>query len=225
MQFNEKSAKFFKDNSYLLSTGFIDTNACEILYNHVKNNAKRLEWFERQRSPYDEDRWGKFNDTQAPGAFSLYGDPIMDSVLELGTTKLQYLTGIKLMPTYSYHRLYVQNNDLKRHKDRPSCEISATLCLGYDTSNLSKEHKDWNWPMFISKEDGGKGTPLHMKPGDIIVYRGCEVEHWREPYPGLNHAQLFLHYNEIDGQFQNVYDGRPLLGLPASYRNLNKIVD
>ena len=58
-----------------------------------------------------------------------------------------------------------------------------------------------------------------MKPGDMIIYRGCEIEHWREPLWGNNHAQAFLHYNEKDGEYDIPYDGRPLLGLGSEFRS------
>jgi len=72
--------------------------------------------------------------------------------------------------------------------------------------------------MFI-KEPNGKEIPVHMKPGDMIIYRGCELEHWREPYWGKNHAQVFLHYNEKGGQYDIPNDGRPLLGMPGTFRD------
>ena len=132
---------------------------------------------------------------------------------------MQTLTGKELVPTYSYHRLYTTGTELKRHSDRPSCEISTTLCLGYDVSNVdASKYPDWDWPMFI-KEKNGNEVPVHMKPGDMIIYRGCELEHWREPYWGKNHAQVFLHYNEKGGQYDIPNDGRPILGMPATYRN------
>lgn len=215
------SSEFFDKNHYVIAKDFINKETATILYNHVINNAKRLAYlYTTPDYVHNEGRWGTFNDSQAPGCFSLYGDPIMDSLLELGTQKMEALTGKKLTPTYSYHRLYETHAELKRHKDRPSCEISVTVCLGYNNSNLKgRADENWNWPMFVSKEVGGKGTPIHMSPGDVIIYRGCEVEHWREPFPGLNHAQVFLHYNEKDGKFNNIYDGRPLLGLPCEYRS------
>jgi len=133
------------------------------------------------------------------------------------------LTGLDLIPTYSYHRLYTQGTELKRHKDRPSCEISTTLCLGYDNSNVdATKYPDWDWPMFVGPKSGEKGTdgmPIHMKPGDMLIYRGDIVEHWREPLWGLNHAQVFLHYNEKSGQYNIAYDGRPVLGMPATFRS------
>ena len=135
------------------------------------------------------------------------------------------LTNKDLIPTYSYHRLYTQGTELKRHKDRPSCEISTTLCLGYDNSNVdANKYPDWDWPMFVGPKDGEEGTgglPIHMKPGDMIIYRGDVVEHWREPLWGNNHAQVFLHYNEKDGQYHIPYDGRPMLGLPANFKDKN----
>jgi hypothetical protein len=56
-----------------------------------------------------------------------------------------------------------------------------------------------------------------MKPGDMLAYWGTHMEHWREPFEGTNHAQAFLHYNDADGPFanQNLYDKRPLLGVPS----------
>ena len=57
---------------------------------------------------------------------------------------METMTSLELVPTYSYHRLYTTGTELKRHKDRPSCEISTTLCLGYDISNLD-DKKEWNW--------------------------------------------------------------------------------
>jgi hypothetical protein len=72
--------------------------------------------------------------------------------------------------------------------------------------------------MFVEEKDGTQ-IPVHMKPGDMIIYRGCELKHWREPYWGKNHAQVFLHYNEKSGPYDIMYDGRPLLGLPGTFRS------
>ena len=72
--------------------------------------------------------------------------------------------------------------------------------------------------MFV-EEEGKEPIAVHMKPGDMIIYRGCKLHHWREPYMGLNHAQVFLHYNEVKGNGNdNLYDNRPTLGLTANYR-------
>ena len=112
---------------------------------------------------------------------------------------LAKILGLKLLPTYSYHRLYTKGAELLKHTDRPSCQISSTMTLGYNS--------DYNWPMCVGDKK------IELKPGDCIIYRGCEVEHWREKFTGTNHAQVFFHWNEDDGKGEK-YDGREHLGLP-----------
>jgi len=215
------SVKFFEKNNWVLIKNFIDINMCNLLYHHVQLEATRLSFLENNYNSADEHIYGTFKDKQVLGSFAKYGDPIFDTLLNFSLEKMSELTGKNLIPTYSYHRLYITGNELKRHKDRPSCEISTTLCLGYDVSNIdSKKYPDWDWPMFV-KETNGTEVPVHMKPGDMIIYRGCEVEHWREPFWGKNHAQVFLHYIEKNGQYDIKYDGRPVLGLPATFKAKN----
>ena len=71
--------------------------------------------------------------------------------------------------------------------------------------------------MFVKTKDNNE-IPLHLETGDMIIYKGCEIEHWREPFKGNNHAQVFLHYNQKNGKFNIENDGRPFLGLPSSFK-------
>ena len=219
------AAKFFEENGWVKIDKFIDQNMANLLYHHTQLETTRLNWMLENDIPNNKNDHGWFDDHQAPGDFSKYGDPIMDTLLSLSLEQMQTLTGKELVPTYSYHRLYTKNTELKRHKDRPSCEISTTLCLGYDNSNVDASvYPDWDWPMFIKEKDG-RELPIHMKPGDMIIYRGCELEHWREPLWGNNHAQVFLHYNEKGGPYDIPYDARPFLGMSAEFRDERLIKD
>ena len=213
------AAKFFEEHGWVKIDRFIDKNMANLLYHHVQLEAARLNWFEENGIETNEDIEGTFSDTQAPGDFSKYGDPIFDTLLNLSLEQMETLTAKELVPTYSYHRLYTTGTELKKHSDRPSCEISTTLCLGYDVSNVDANiYPNWNWPMGF-KEKNGEEIFVKMEPGDMIIYRGCELEHWREPFWGKNHAQVFLHYNEKGGQYDIPYDGRPLLGMSGNYRS------
>jgi len=217
------AAKFFEEHRWVKIDKFIDRNMANLLYHHTQLETARLNYYDENGIQYNEDIDGTFTDSQALGDFSKYGDPIMDTLLSLSLEQMQTLTGKELVPTYSYHRLYTTGTELKRHSDRPSCEISTTICLGYDVSNVdANTYPDWDWPMFV-KENSGNEIPVHMKPGDMIIYRGCELEHWREPFWGKNHAQLFLHYNEKNGPYDIPNDGRPILGMPASFRDKKAI--
>ena len=216
------SEEYFKANKYLKLENLISNDVANLCYNYVKFEAARLELIESSflidKNKIDKGIWGDFYDPQSLGDFSKYGDLLFDTLLANVLDKIQNSVNKKLEPTYSYHRLYTTDSELKKHRDRPSCEISATLCLGYDISNI--DDKNYNWPMFIANSENEKGTPIYLNPGDCIIYSGCDLHHWREPFKGNNHAQVFLHYNEIDGQFKNnKFDGRPMLGLPKTLEN------
>ena len=217
------AAKFFEEHRWVKIDKFIDSNMCNLLYHHTQLETARLNYYDENDIPYSKEIDGDFTDPQAPGDFSKYGDPIMDTLLSLSLEQMQTLTGKELVPTYSYHRLYTTGTELKKHSDRSSCEISTTLCLGYDVSNVdASKYPDWDWPMFI-EEPNGQEIPVHMKPGDMIIYRGCELNHWREPFWGNNHAQVFLHYNEKGGQYDIPNDGRPVLGMPGTFREKSAV--
>ena len=176
----------------------------------MKNNKVNL------KNPF----MGTREDKQIPGAYSKYGDWIMETLLMYMIPIMKQRTGLELIPTYSYTRLYEKGNKLRRHKDRPSCEISTTLHLGGD-----------EWPIFLDPSGGNfvidefkeihkpgapKGVKIDLKIGDMLIYSGCELEHWREPFQGNVCSQVFLHYNHANGPFAktNLLDGRPLLGVP-----------
>ena len=150
---------------------------------------------------------GTWTDQQIPNTYSCYGDFVMDTLLVKMLPVMKQHSGLDLIPTYSYARAYKKGDELKRHKDRPSCEISCTLNLGGDP-----------WPIFIesSGEEGKEGTKVLLEVGDMLVYSGCELEHWREPFDGNICGQVFLHYNHVNGPFaeKNKFDGRPMLGVP-----------
>ena len=163
---------------------------------------------------------GRWDDPQVPGAYSIYGDFVMETLLMKVLPVMKEKTGMDLVPTYSYARVYQTGSELKRHKDRPSCEISTTLNLGGD-----------NWPIFIDptgsdnvideyknihKPGAPPGVEITLEPGDMLMYSGCELEHWRKPFKGKLCGQVFLHYNHANGRFakSNLYDKRPMLGVP-----------
>ncbi len=196
----------------------ISKQLAEFLYSYCVLASHRLNVLEEGLGigKVDKHQYGEFTDPQAPGDYSKYGDLVFDTLLYNLKDSMNKWTGMNLIPTYSYHRLYTTGTELVRHSDRPSCEISTTLCLGYDISNINKKvYSDYSWPMYI-KEKTGVEIPVQCKPGDMIIYRGCDLEHWRERFLGKNHAQVFLHYNDEDGEHNIKYDGRPFLGMSKS---------
>ena len=197
------------NKDYIKVEKFINRDMADFLYGYVLLEDKRLRTLKDSLWPHQTMEeyyvYGNFEDEQALGDFSNYGDLIFDTLLLGKVKQLSRITETRLVPQYSYHRLYTNGSELVRHKDRESCEISLTLCLGYDS--------DDSWPIWFEDSDG-KEVSVELQPGDMVIYKGCELDHWREPFKGKNHAQVFLHYNDATGKYgQQKYDGRWCLGV------------
>lgn len=204
---------FFNREKYVVIREFLSPEMCKVLYRYclMRTDATR---YKIDKSPelYSKDWDGKFGDSTLNEAFASYGDPMGDSLLELSLKDIEFFTGKRLLPNYSYWRLYMNNAILRKHTDRPSCEVSATLCLGYDVSNLAG---DYEWPIYFKRYKGTEEVPVTLNPGDMIVYQGCDLVHWRNKFLGNNHAQVFFHYSDANGPFKKVFDDRDLLGVAA----------
>ena len=213
----------FKKNHFLIIKQAISPKVANFVYNYflMKKQLGKTFFDTRYISPYTTE-WGSWTDEQVPNTYSHYGDVAMESLLLAVQPKMEKLTGLKLNPTYSYARIYKMGDVLHRHKDRFSCEISTTMNLGGD-----------EWPIYLEPkknvglpDDGfpaktdNKGTEVVLKPGDMLVYKGMILEHWREAFIGQDCAQVFLHYNNIKskGADENIFDARPHLGLPAWFK-------
>lgn len=129
------------------------------------------------------------SDAFVPGTPAGYGHPCMERVLQQLLPAIEAATGRALFPTYSYFRVYRKGDLLRRHVDRPACEISFSLCLGYQGVD--------DWPLWLNGPTGTSAASL--RPGDGVVYKGVELEHWREPFTGEAAAQVFLHYVDQKG--------------------------
>ena len=214
----------FKKNHFLVIKEAVDPKVANFVYNYflMKKQVARTFFDTRYTSPFTTE-FGVWNDEQVPDTYSHYADTAMETLLLSVQPKMEKLTGLKLNPTYSYARIYKKGDILHRHKDRFSCEISTTMNLGGD-----------DWPIYLENEKNvgepddkkytasstNKGKKITLKPGDMLVYKGTILEHWREVFLGENCAQVFLHYNDVSSKDadKNIFDGRPHLGLPAYFK-------
>ena len=123
------------------------------------------------------------------------------------------VTRCAVWPAYSFWRIYRHGSRLKRHVDRPSCEISMSIHLGGDGP----------WSLWVQSR-GGEEIALELAPGDAVFYQGCELPHWRETYEGHEYFQVFLHYVRKDGKCApHKFDDRIGLGLPSKHRIMDVI--
>jgi hypothetical protein len=208
-----KKYSFKKDNFCVIKEA-ISKDLATFLYNYFSMQKQVYDTCIKERyiSPF-ETMIGYYEsaDEQIPNTYSQYANMAFETLLLKLQPVMEKTTGLKLTPNYTYARIYKPGDELKRHKDRFSCEISTTLNLGGD-----------KWPIFIepSEKEGMKGVSVNLKPGDMLVYKGNILEHWREPFKGKDCAQVFLHYNntKTKGSKENLFDRRPHLGLPSWFK-------
>ena len=207
-------------NKYQVIKGAVSYELANFIYNYFLLKRDAVKYMYEKNITYDTGILGTWTDAQIPNTYSHYADPVMETLLMKVLPVMQQETGLQLIPTYSYARVYKNGDELKRHKDRPSCEISTTINLGGDpwsifidgtgADNVINEQQN------LIKPNAPAGTRVDLKVGDMLVYSGCELEHWREPFEGDSCGQVFLHYNHVNGPYaaNNLFDGRPKLGVP-----------
>lgn len=129
-------------------------------------------------------------DIQTPGTPAFYNDYNMSLIHKEVLTKVESLTELELFKTYCYYRRYKKGDILKGHIDRPACEISVTMNIGYQGDN---------WALWILNKDG-EPTSIMLEPGDAMIYRGCNLQHGRGVNKNAdNFSQVFFHYVDQNG--------------------------
>lgn len=214
-------ANFFQKNRYVIIKNFLDPNTVGLIYRYCITKVMQMDFkTQHDKEAYNKEWDGEWGDPQAPSSYSNYGDTLMDTLLTASLPMMQQYTGLNLIPNYTYWRFYQKGEELTPHRDRHSCEISTTICLGYDNSNTDPK-QNYTWPIYIEDLSGQfpNGVPVEMQPGDMVIYHGCELTHWRERLEGLAHAQLFMHYNERVSGNQKAFDGRPIIGIPKKFQS------
>jgi len=214
-------------NKYQVIKKAISYELANFVFNYFLLKRDAVKYMYENNITYDNGMLGTWEDGQIPNTYSHYADYVMETLLMKVLPIMAQETGLQLVPTYSYARVYKKGDILYRHKDRPSCEISTTIHLGGHP-----------WPIFIDetgadnilsgsdtttivKPNAPAGTKVLLEIGDMLVYSGYDLEHWREPFEGEICAQVFLHYNHVNGPFaeKNRFDKRPMLGTPNIEKN------
>lgn len=186
----EPTVEAFRTDGYAVITALVPADRVARLRGHLAARAKAGLM-----------RMG--GDPQVPGTPTVYGDAEVDALMQDIQPQIEAHTGLKLYPTYSYARIYKKGDTLAPHRDRAACQISISLNLG--------QEPDAPWPLYIGDKDAPFAAIL--RPGDVLLYRGMDLTHWRDAYQGERLFQAFVHYVDADGSHAHEkFDGRASLG-------------
>jgi len=194
---------FFYDNGYLKINNIVDPLLLK------ENPPEEFGQFTFKKidsqnfSIYKEDV-----ESQVPGSTSRYSYPPYIKYHTDIRLKIEKIIGEKLYNTYFYDRFYFVNQDLKKHKDRDSCEISISVQISTNSPN------PWDFSLETLK---GKNVSVGLNDGSGLLYLGCDVMHWRDPLKSRHkflkrklynfikkdddtyHHQIFFHYVRANG--------------------------
>lgn len=168
-----------KATNYLVIPNFVNEADCEWLYTGFKYYCE-----------YNN----ICGDDMVPNSSSEYNFPMFTQLLVEKTKQISDILKVKVLPTYSYARIYRNGSVLTPHRDRKQCEISISCNLNGDTE----------WSFFI-EDPKGSAQEVKLNKGDAVIYLGPDATHWREEYTGESYTQVFLHYVRTYGEYGNLY--------------------
>jgi hypothetical protein len=195
----------FKDNLYEVVKGAVSPELCT----HLDLEFELVKKLAYLTSGKSEDEAFAFNDTQVVNSYAHYSALCYEALSLQLQPVVEEVTEKSLYPTYTYARIYYPGATMERHTDRPSCEYSTTI-------NISIDPEPWEiWFETLQ----GDHKAINLYPGDMIVYKGDTLPHWRTEYKGKRQNQAFLHYVDKRGKYRDYkWDHRAFLGLPATGR-------
>lgn len=199
--------KTFDDLGFEVVRGAISPETAKyaaMQFDMIKDTA----FYNQRVDPHDKYR---FNDRQIKQSFSWYSPFCLETMALLLQPCIEEVVGCQLWPVYSYGRIYYNGAELVKHLDRPGSEFAATIALDSDGVK---------WPIFFEDRRGVEHE-LYLEPGDLCVYRGSELRHWREPFAGNKLTQGFIFFVDQFGPYRHLrYDTRPMLGLSLDTKQI-----
>ena len=191
----------FGEHKYAVVRNLISEADASVISRYMEYALRGALYTDRGGGPSPDD----------PSKYARYADPLMEVMLVDSRGAVEAVVGKELLPTYSYSRVYVEGDDLERHVDRPSCEYSVTVNVACDGEP---------WPIWMQDGDA-EPTKVTLSPGDAVIYKGCEVHHWRSKMTRSRvNAQFMLHYVDKNGPFAEYeWDKRPGAGYPSVWRS------
>jgi hypothetical protein len=193
--------EFFDKYGFAIIWGLYDE---ELLKEEPPKDLKGMVHYHQNSS----DSYHTEDEYQVPGSLARYHYPKYRSAHTNIKFKLEKILGEKLYNTYFYDRFYFEGQELTPHTDRDACEISFTFQIG--------NNRDRVWPLWFRTPDG-EDKFVCLPDGGGIIYKGCEILHWRNPLESkynkyqkfarkllrkpddTYHHQVFFHYVRANG--------------------------
>lgn len=134
-------------------------------------------------------------DSQVELRFAQHNEPIMRYYHRELRALFARVTGQAILPSYGYFSSYRRGAVLRKHLDRAQCKFTASLLIEYMATPVG----DKVWPLYLELPMTGERIAVVLDPGSCVLYRGCELPHYRNEFRGERSTSFFLHY--VDSSF------------------------
>lgn len=164
---------------------------------------------------YMADREFRRDDLAGGETHGVYGDTLAESLLGFYWEVIEAFTGMELLPSYSYYRVYRPGGELKRQKWGSTSEICLILCLGNGYGVKGKESSFWPLNLDLTNDELKPYVCKDLVPGEMLVIKSSEYEFWREKFRlGSWHSEMYFFYADRSkvGSEKIRFDGREGFG-------------
>ena len=213
-----KETKQFIDNKYVVLRKFIPQDLIDLTLDTWKTIENDPEIY-RATFVHEKEPIPNTPDQNLDTSVGCYCFPPAVGLHSWLKKELQKVLDFRIRETYSYSRKYVRGAYLRSHTDRPSCEVSATICLDYKSDDGTP------WSIWVQNDknylgeadcqdhiyevsqnhnqrqrlkNGAKKVDLEV--GDVLLYQGPNIPHWRDEFLGEYSYHMFLHFWNATGQ-------------------------
>ena len=149
---NMSKNESFEKNGYLFIPGLVVNPEGLYCPPPLDENGDRLtgqlNFIRKDKFTYVPD------EKQVNGSLARYNVPTYKELHYLVRKEIENTLGMDLLPTYFYDRFYYVGQQLKRHSDRPACEVSVTLQISTNS--------DKPWPIWFERPDGSESYVLML---------------------------------------------------------------
>ena len=207
---------FIKDG-YEIVKGAISKEVANLSYDYLKLKSKCVNYYYENKF-LDKEKdvwyWGGFGDdlVSSENTYFTYSDIFLETIMSKIHTIMEEKTNLNLLPTFSYARIYKLGNQMHKHKDGNIGKVTSTMNLGGAI-----------YPIYITDTKKNEPIKIELEPGDMLIYKGEEFEHYRLKLEEEECAQaFFLYVPATQENLKYLFDGRPHMGLSSITSEFNK---
>lgn len=179
---------FFSKNDYYILQGALDHGSTQVVSQYAELQRKSNE-------PYFYDEGRQYS--------GRYGDLVTESILLQLQPIISKITSCDLHPAFSFLRVYKKGDALHKHVDRNASEFAVTMTIAKPGEEV--------WPIYVKSQE--KEIEVLLDPGDVLLYKGREMVHWRHQLEMAYWIQAMFFYVDSQGPFKDhLFDKRNEIG-------------